>query len=150
MAKTAAPALMLSLQFSDASLRHALPRHKIARWIRSALEKPAQMTVRVVGAEEGQSLNAGYRSKAYATNVLTFGYSTDPVVCADLVLCAPVLQAEAREAGISLDAHCAHLVIHGTLHAQGYDHVRASLAKVMERRETELMLKLGYDDPYAR
>ncbi len=144
------PPLTLSLQFADASHRAVLPRHKVARWIRVALEAPGEITVRIVGADEGQALNREYRAKDYATNVLTFDYSHEPVVVADLVLCAPVLQREALELGVSLEAHCAHLLVHGTLHAQGYDHERKSEARVMEARETELMLALGFADPYAR
>jgi len=142
------PGLTLSLQFADASDRTLLSRHKVARWIRAALHSPAQITVRVVGMDEGQALNREYRAKDYPTNVLTFDYSREPVVVADLVLCAPVLQREAREMGISLEAHYAHLVVHATLHAQGYDHERADEAQRMEARESALMRSLGYADPY--
>ena len=147
---TPRPSLSLSLQFADASDRAVLPRHKVARWIRAALEAPGEITVRIVGAEEGQSLNREYRAKDYATNVLTFDYSHEPVVSADLILCAPVLQREAQEMGVTLEAHYAHLLVHGTLHAQGYDHEDDAEARVMEARETELMLALGFADPYAR
>jgi probable rRNA maturation factor len=144
------PALRLSLQFADASDRAVLPRHKVARWIRAALELPGEITVRIVGAEEGRALNRDYRAKDVATNVLTFDYAYEPVVSADLVLCVPVLQREARELGIPLEAHYAHLLVHGTLHAQGYDHEEESEAHVMEGRETELLLALGFEDPYAQ
>jgi probable rRNA maturation factor len=144
------PALTISLQFADASDRAVLPRHKVARWIRAALEAPGEITVRIVGADEGQALNRAYRAKDYATNVLTFDYSRAPLVVADLVLCAPVLQREAQELGVALEAHYAHLLVHGTLHAQGYDHEKNTEARVMEARETELMLTLGFTDPYAR
>ena len=146
----ARPALTLSLQFADASDRAVLARHKVARWIRAALERPAEITVRVVGSEEAQALNRDYRAKDYATNVLTFDYSREPVVAADLVLCAPVLQREARELGITLEAHYAHLLVHGTLHAQGYDHEDLDEARLMEARETELLAALGFANPYAR
>ena len=142
--------MTLSLQFADPADRALLPRHKVARWIRAALEAPAEITVRIVGAGEARALNREYRAKDYATNVLTFDYSRAPVVAADLVLCAPVLQREAREAGIALEAHYAHLLVHGTLHAQGYDHENAADARVMEARESELMRALGFADPYAR
>ena len=148
--RRARPSLTLSLQFADASDRAVLARHKVARWIRAALERPAEITVRVVGAAEAQALNGDYRAKDYATNVLTFDYSREPVVVADLVLCAPVLQREARESGATLEAHYAHLLVHGTLHAQGYDHERPADARVMEARESELMLALGFADPYVR
>ncbi|HET9644999.1 MAG TPA: rRNA maturation RNase YbeY [Burkholderiaceae bacterium] len=143
------PSLALSLQFADASHRALLPRHKVARWIRAALERPAEITVRVVSADEGKALNREYRRKDYATNVLTFDYQHQPVVVADLVLAAPVVEREAREQTIDLAAHYAHLLVHGTLHAQGYDHEKARDARVMEARESELMTLLGFEDPYA-
>jgi probable rRNA maturation factor len=144
------PDLSLSLQFADASHRPLLPRHKVARWISAALESPAQITVRIVGEDEGRTLNHGYRGKDYATNVLTFDYEHEPLVIADLVLCAPVVEREAREQDIDLIAHYAHLLVHGTLHAQGYDHEDDAEAAVMEARESELMQALGFDNPYAR
>ena len=143
------PALTLSLQFADASHRALLPRHKVARWIRAALDAPAQLTVRIVDADEGRALNHGYRRKGYATNVLTFDYEHAPLVVADLVLCAPVIEQEAREQGRSLEAHYAHLLVHGTLHAQGHDHVRVAEARVMEARESAILQALGFPDPYA-
>ena len=146
----ARPELSLSLQFADASHRAHLPRHKVARWIRAALGLSAEITVRIVGAEEGQALNRDFRGKDYATNVLTFDYSHAPVVTADLVLCAPVLRREASELGVTLEAHYAHLLVHGTLHAQGHDHQDPSQAHMMEARETDLMLALGFADPYAK
>ena len=146
----AAPDLSLSLQFADASHRALLPRHKVMRWIRAALELPAELTVRIVGEEEGRELNKGYRHKDYATNVLTFDYTQEPVVTADLVLCAPVVEREAREQQLDLQAHYAHLLVHGALHAQGYDHEEEADAEVMEARETEVLAALGFPDPYRR
>jgi len=145
----ARPALTLSLQFADASHRAQLPRHKVARWIRAALDAPAEITVRIVGAEEGQALNRDFRAKDYATNVLTFDYAREPAVVADLVLCAPVVAREACEQGLTLEAHYAHLLVHGTLHAQGFDHERPRDARVMEARETQVLAGLGFADPYA-
>ena len=145
----ARPALSLSLQFADASDRALLPRHRVARWIRAALEAPAAITVRIVGESEGRELNRTYRAKDYATNVLTFDYESAPQVVADLVLCAPVLQREALASGTPLAAHYAHLLVHGTLHAQGWDHERAADARVMEARESALLRALGFADPYA-
>jgi probable rRNA maturation factor len=142
--------LRLSLQFADASHRALLPRHRVQRWLRASLDAPAQLTVRIVGADEGRELNRRFRSKDYATNVLTFGYQTEPVVVADLVLAAPVVEREAREQGIDLTAHYAHLLVHGALHAQGMDHERARDARRMEARETEVLRSLGFADPYAR
>jgi probable rRNA maturation factor len=144
------PDLRLSLQFSDASHRALLPRHRVARWIRHALAVDGEITVRIVGEAEGRQLNRSYRAKEYATNVLTFDYDDDPVVLADLVLCAPVVEREAVEQGKSLEAHYAHLVVHGVLHAQGWDHENAREARRMEAKETALLLRLGYDDPYLR
>ena len=145
--------LTLSLQFGkldNAALhRAALPRHKVARWIRHALQSDAEITVRIVDAEEGQALNRDYRKKDDATNVLTFDYSQEPVVCADLVLCAPVVAQEAKEQGKTLQAHYAHLLVHGALHAQGWDHETSEEdALVMELRETEILNRLGFDNPY--
>jgi probable rRNA maturation factor len=143
------PALSLSLQFADARHRALLPRHKVARWLRAALEVPAEFTVRIVDADEGQALNRDFRGKDYATNVLTFDYQHEPMVVADLVLAAPVVEAEARELGIDIAAHYAHLLVHGALHAQGYDHEADDEAAAMEARETELLVGLGLHDPYA-
>ncbi|MDO8449920.1 rRNA maturation RNase YbeY [Rhodoferax sp.] len=145
--------LTLSLQFGkidDAALhRAALPRHKVARWIRHALQSDAEITVRIVDAEEGQALNRDYRHKDYATNVLTFDYTQEPVVTADLVLCAPVVAKEAKEQGKTLQAHYAHLLVHGALHAQGWDHETSEEdAQVMELRETEILARLGFANPY--
>ena len=145
--------LTLSLQFGkidDAALhRAALPRHKVARWIRHALQSDAEITVRIVDAEEGLALNRDYRKKDYATNVLTFDYTQEPVVTADLVLCALVVAKEAKEQGKTLQAHYAHLLVHGALHAQGWDHESSEEdAQVMELREMEIMARLGFDNPY--
>ncbi len=145
-------ALTLSLQFGklpDAALhRAALPRHKVARWLRNALASEAEITVRIVDAPEGEELNREYRKKDYATNVLTFGYALEPVVTADLVLCAPVVAQEAKDQGKTLQTHYAHLIIHGALHAQGWDHELEEDAQVMELRETEIMARLGFGNPY--
>ena len=144
------PPLTLSLQFADAADRALLPRHKVARWIRAALEAPGELTVRIVDADEGRALNRDYRGRDYATNVLTFDYSRAPVVAADLVLCAPVVRDEAKAQRLPLDAHYAHLLVHGTLHAQGYDHEDDADARVMEARESALLQALGFADPYGK
>ncbi len=146
----ARPSLQLSLQFADATHRAHLPRHRVARWVRAALRAPGQITVRIVGADEGRELNRQYRGKDNATNVLTFDYQHAPVVVADLVLCAPVVAQEAREQRIDIQAHYAHLLVHGTLHAQGHDHDVEAEAEVMEARESEIVMALGYADPYRR
>ena len=145
--------LSLSLQFgdlADAALhRAALPRHSVTRWIRHALQSDGEITVRIVGTEEGQTLNRDYRGKDYATNVLTFDYTQEPVVTADLVLCAPVVAREAKENNKTLQAHYAHLLVHGALHAQGYDHETGEQdAEAMEALEVEILAGLGIDNPY--
>jgi probable rRNA maturation factor len=142
------PALQLSLQFADATHRPQLPRHRVQRWMRAALDAPAQIAVRIVGEDEARALNRDWRGQDHATNVLTFDYEREPVVIADLVLCAPVVAREARAERKTLDAHYAHLLVHGVLHAQGWDHLRAAEARRMEARETTLLLALGFADPY--
>ena len=144
------PALRLSLQFADASHRALLARHRVRRWLRASLSKPAEFTVRIVDADEGRALNRLYRRRDYATNVLTFSYQQQPLVVADLVLAAPVVEREAHEQGIHLMAHYAHLLVHGALHAQGMDHERVRDARRMQARESEVLAALGFADPYAR
>ena len=152
----ALPALALSLQFGHfneaATLkahRIALPRHFVIKCLRRALSCPGEMTVRIVDTEEGRALNHSYRQKDYATNVLTFDYSQSPVVMADLVLCAPVIEQEAAAQGKTLAAHYAHLLVHGCLHAQGMDHeTSAEDAAAMEAREIEILSQMGYPNPY--
>jgi probable rRNA maturation factor len=151
--KMALQQLQLSLQFGDiphaARHRAALPRHFVTRCIRHALALDAEITVRIVGEEEGRELNKAYRQKDYATNVLTFDYAQAPVVMADLVLCAPVVAQEAREQGKTLAAHYAHLLVHGALHAQGWDHETSKAdAEEMEAYEVEILAGLGLRNPY--
>jgi probable rRNA maturation factor len=145
--------LSLSLQFGRFQgvelHRAALPRHGVARWIRHALEADGEITVRIVDADEGQRLNREFRGKDYATNVLTFDYAQQPMVMADLVLCAPVIAREAKAQRKTLAAHYAHMVVHGTLHAQGWDHETGEAdAEAMEAREIEILARLGIRNPY--
>ena len=146
----ALPSLQLSLQFArdvtDAARhRTALPRHAVTRWMRHALQCDAEMTVRIVDADEAQALNRDYRGKDYATDVLTFDYAQSPVVMADLVLCAPVVARDARALGKTLRAHYAHLLVHGTLHAQGWDHETSRAdERAMRARENEILQGLGF------
>ena len=149
VAAAARPSLALALQFADPGDRALLPRHRVRRWLGAALDRPAEFTVRIVGEDEGRALNREFRGKDNATNVLTFDYQREPVVVADLVLCAPVLRREAAQQGVPLEAHYAHLLIHGALHAQGWDHEEAADAAAMETRETELLAMLGFADPYS-
>ena len=147
-------ALSLSLQFARledaAAHRAALPRHRVARWLRHALAQDGEITVRIVDEAEGRQLNHDYRQKDYATNVLTFDYAQESVVSADLVLCAPVVAREALEQNKTLEEHYAHLLVHGALHAQGWDHETSDQdAQEMEDYETAILQGLGYADPYA-
>ena len=146
--------LTLTLQFGPptglARHRAVLSRARVARWIRQALNSDAEITVRIVDEAEGKELNHSYRNRNYATNVLTFDYARAPTVLADLVLCAPVVEREAQEQGKTLEEHYAHLLVHGTLHAQGYEHeTHERDALEMEALEVLLLGALGYADPYA-
>ena len=145
----ARPALALSLQFADPRHRHLLPRHKVARWLRAALQAPAELTVRFVGDDEGRQLNRDFRGQDHATNVLTFDYQQSPVVVADLVLASGVLEQEAAALGLPLADHVAHLLVHGALHAQGHDHLQDDEAEQMEALESQILRGLGLHDPYA-
>ncbi len=150
---TAPVQLDLSLQFGAfdglAEHRAVLPKRLARLWMAQALQRDAEITVRVVGLEEAQALNRDYRQKDYATNVLTFDYTQTPTVTADLVLCGPVVEREAAEQGKTLAAHYAHLLIHATLHAQGYDHeTNERDALEMEALEVLLMGSLGFANPY--
>jgi probable rRNA maturation factor len=123
-------------------------RAQVRKWVKAALASDAEVTVRFVDADEGRSLNRDYRGKDYATNVLSFIYFSTPVQ-GDLVICAPVVAREAQEQGKMIEAHYAHLIVHGTLHLQGFEHEVEAEAEVMEACETEIVIKLGYPDPYS-
>jgi probable rRNA maturation factor len=143
------PELRLSVQY-PAGREGAPTRPQVRRWVRAACAMPAEVTVRFVGANEGQALNHEYRGKNYATNVLSFPYESGERICGDLVLCLPVVEREAVEQEKPADAHFAHLVVHGMLHLQGYDHETGhDEAAQMEAIEREIMDALGYPDPYA-
>jgi probable rRNA maturation factor len=142
------PALTLSVQY--ASSAPDLPtRAQVRRWVRTALLGDASVTVRFVGPIEGRALNAEYRGRDYATNVLTFVYDDESPRAGDIVLCAPVVRKEADEQGKSLAAHYAHLVVHGMLHLQGFDHERPADAAQMEAREIAILARLGLTNPYG-
>ena len=148
----------LKLALQVASEASGLPsKAALKTWAAAALRpsvKQAEVTVRIVDAEEGQSLNREYRGKDYATNVLTFTFDDDmPEIAGlplmgDLVLCAPVVAKEAAEQGKTLEAHYCHLLVHGVLHLQGYDHLEDAEAEEMEDLEKQIVISLGYDDPY--
>ncbi|WP_298625797.1 rRNA maturation RNase YbeY [uncultured Zoogloea sp.] len=148
--------LDLSVQY--ACNREGVPsRIDFRRWLRAAEPGAARITVRIVDEDEGRELNRDYRGKDYATNVLTFAYDEGedmPLpeglpLMGDLVLCRQVVEREAAEQGKALDAHYAHLSVHGMLHLQGFDHIEDAEAEEMEAREREILAGLGYPDPYA-
>jgi probable rRNA maturation factor len=124
-------------------------RATLRRYAQAALERDAQVTLRIVDGREGRALNRRYRGRDYATNVLTFVYDDGMSLAGDIVLCAPVVAREARAQRKTQKAHYAHLVIHGMLHLQGYDHERDDDAAAMESREIALLRTLGFEDPYA-
>ena len=129
--------------------RRGLPsRAQLRRWARAALERDARITVRIVGGGEARALNRGFRGRDYPTNVLAFVMQEAPRLEGDLALCAPLIAREARARRTSVAAHYAHLVVHGVLHLQGYDHETGRQARVMERRESRIVTRLGYPDPY--
>ena len=123
-------------------------RADFVKWARAALVGGGEVTIRLVDADEGQTLNNDYRGKDYATNVLSFPYDTEPVVMGDLVICPSVVAKEAAEQNKSLDAHYAHLTVHGMLHLQGWDHENDDDAQAMENEEKEILAAMGYPDPY--
>ena len=147
--------LDLEVQYADTRLEKELTEAMLQRWVEVALLGPAELTIRFVDAEEGQTLNRTYRGKDYATNVLTFAYNEgeelgeDDATQADIILCTDVLQREADEQKKTVEEHAAHLVVHGVLHAQGYDHEHDEEAEEMEQFERDIMEVLGYPDPYA-
>lgn len=127
----------------------------IEQWARAALQNgdpDAELSVRIVGNEESQTLNAHYRQKDKPTNVLSFPADlpegVDIPLLGDLVICAPVVEVEAQQQGKTSQAHWAHMVVHGTLHLQGYDHIDDAEAEVMETLETQILCKMGYPAPY--
>ena len=141
--------LTLSVQYADPRLVDTLPRPEIRRWVKAAQFAPAELVIRFVDDNEGRTLNRDYRGKDYATNVLTFAYDEAEVVMdtdivrADIVLCVDVLLREAQQQAISVMQHAAHLIVHGVLHAQGYDHEADDEAAEMEALEDEILVGLG-------
>lgn len=151
MATTPKHKLNLSVQYADPRLKEVLTRPLLRKTIQAALFFPADLTLRIVDAEEGRSLNHDYRGKDYATNVLTFAYTEDSdaeVTQADIILCTEVLEKEAQEQKKSVLEHAQHLVVHGVLHAQGYDHESDEEAEEMEALEIEILAELGLANPY--
>lgn len=143
--------LTLSVQYPDPRLQTVLPRPLLRKTVQAAIFFPAELTLRFVNAEEGRVLNKDYRGKDYATNVLTFAYTEDSdaeVTQADIILCTDVLQKEATEQNKTVLEHAQHLVVHGVLHAQGYDHESDEEAEEMEALEIEILESLGLPNPY--
>ena len=139
--------LSLAVQYA-ANVENLPPRPQFRRWIKAALQRDVQIVLRVVDEAEGRVLNKNYRGKDYATNVLTFVYGDTIPLSGDVVICAQVVEKEAREQHKDLHAHYAHLTVHAALHLQGYDHDNEADAAVMEAQETAILLKLGYAGPY--
>lgn len=147
--RKSAPKLALTVQY--AVMSDGLPkRNQLRAWAKATLARDADVTLRLVGAEEGRTLNREYRHKDYSTNVLTFAYPDTEPLSGDIVLCVPVVAEEAAAQHKALEAHYAHLVVHGMLHLQGYDHEQDAEAELMESLETEIVTKLGYADPYRQ
>ncbi len=142
------PKLRFAVQYA-VSATTLPPPAAVRRWARAAVERDANVTLRFVGTREGRTLNELYRGKAHATNVLAFVYDKATPVSGDLVVCAPVLRQEARTQRKPLADHCAHLVVHGMLHLQGYDHTTERTARAMEAREVVILAALGFPDPYS-
>jgi len=139
--------LNLSIQYGVA--KRGLPsQQRIRSWARGALLADMRVTFRLVGAREGRMLNRDFRGQDHATNVLTFAYPEMEPLAGDIVLCVPLIAREARQQHKRIDAHYAHLVVHGMLHLQGYDHENDKDARIMEALEAEIVVKLGYADPY--
>lgn len=144
-----APKFDLEVQYAS-RLPNLPEAAKFKRWVKAALEQPAEITLRIVNQAEGRNLNSAFRGKDYATNVLTFVYheSGSPFLHGDLILCAPVVAREAREQGKQIEHHYAHLTVHGVLHLAGLDHVRAAEAEKMEAREVAILQRLKVPNPY--
>jgi probable rRNA maturation factor len=141
------PELALTVQYGTRGAHLPAPA-KLRRWAQAALRKSVCVTLRLVGEREGRKLNSEFRGRDYATNVLTFTYSKKNPLEGDIAICAPVVAREAKLQGVSREAHYAHLAVHGMLHLQGFDHVRAPEAKRMESLEARILAGLGFADPY--
>ena len=147
------PKLKIDLQYASTAIESTLSKIAspalIKKWVKSATPLGGLMTLRFVNAAEGKKLNLAFRQKDYATNVLTFPYELSKnALAADIIFCLPILQKEAKEQDKLLKAHLAHLIVHGCLHAQGYDHEAAKDAKKMETLEIQTLQKMGFANPY--
>jgi probable rRNA maturation factor len=143
--------LKLSLVVQYAAEDRGMPsRPQVRKWVSAASTCDTDVTVRFADEAEGRWLNVRYRGKRDATNVLSFSYSPPPTLRGDIVLCVPVVRREADLLPTALDAHFAHLIVHGILHLRGYDHETGCEAQIMETMESGILKRLGYPDPYAR
>jgi len=143
--------LKLTVQFPDKRLQRQLSKELINKAVKAALFAPAEFTIRFVDAIEGKTLNRDFRGKDYATNVLTFAYTEDvdaEVTLADIILCSDVVLQEASDQKKSVVDHTVHLIVHGVLHAQGYDHEDEAEAEEMEALEADILTELGIANPY--
>ena len=148
------PKLAIDIQYASPALERKVSALAssalLKKWVHASVNRPGNLTVRFVNRAEGQVLNSQFRTKPYATNVLTFTYEISPSeLVADIVICMPVVTSEARDQGKAVKAHLAHLVVHGCLHAAGLDHMTQQGAKVMEAREVTILKNLGFSDPYV-
>ena len=141
--------MRLSISFQNASNLAKIPAKTLfKKWAKAALRVETEVTIRIVDEAEGRALNLTYRAKDYATNVLTFSLTEEPHLMGDIIICAPIVAAEAKAQNKSLGAHFAHLTVHGVLHLQGYDHETEPQAELMEAIEIQILTKLGYANPY--
>jgi probable rRNA maturation factor len=141
------PTLSFNIQIAS-QLANIPSRTLFRKWVKAALRVDTEVTIRIVDAEEGRELNSMYRGKDYATNVLTFPLTEEPHLMGDIIICAPVVEAEAKSQNKAIEAHFAHLTVHGILHLHGYDHETEAQAELMEGLETAIVTKLGYPSPY--
>jgi probable rRNA maturation factor len=141
------PKLLMQVQYAT-EMTELPSAAQFKRWARNTLRVDSEITLRIVDEAEGRVLNKTYRGKDYATNVLTFPLAEEPHLMGDIIICAPVVAKEAAEQGKPLEAHYAHLTVHGVLHVHGYDHEIEEQADLMESIETETITKLGYANPY--
>lgn len=143
----AMPLLNFSLQIAT-KMAEIPSKNLFKKWAQSTLRVDTEVTIRIVDEAEGRALNLAYRNKDYATNVLTFALAEEPHLLGDIVICAPIVAKEAAEQGKTIEAHFAHLTVHGILHLHGYDHEIEAQATLMEAIEIQTLSKLGYANPY--
>ena len=141
------PQLDITIQIAS-ELANIPAKLQFKKWAKAALRVDTEVTIRIADAQEALELNSQYRGKDYATNVLTFPLSEIPHLLGDIIICAPVVAAEAAAQNKSLEAHFAHLTVHGMLHLCGYDHETEPQAELMESLEITILQKLGYANPY--